>query len=79
MIWATGFDADTGFARAPVIGERGEICQRDGATAVPGLFAIGQPWLRTRASGTIYGIAADAPHVAGLVAGRLAARRPIAA
>ena len=41
LIWATGFDADTGFARAPVIGERGEICQRDGATAVPGLFAIG--------------------------------------
>jgi putative flavoprotein involved in K+ transport len=79
VIWATGFDADTGFVHAPVIADRGEISQRDGATALPGLFAIGQPWLRTRASGTIYGIAADAPHVAGLVDSRLAARRRIAA
>jgi putative flavoprotein involved in K+ transport len=61
VIWATGFDVDTGFVRAPVIGERGEITQRDGATAVPGLFVIGQPWLRSRRSATIYGVVADAP------------------
>jgi putative flavoprotein involved in K+ transport len=75
VIWATGFGADSGFVRAPVVGERGEIVQRDGATAVPGLFVTGQPWLRSRRSGTVSGVAEDAPHVAGLVLGRLAARR----
>jgi putative flavoprotein involved in K+ transport len=29
VIWATGFDVDTGFVRLPVVGERGEIAQRD--------------------------------------------------
>ena len=42
VIWAVGFDADTGFVRRPIVGNRGEITQRDGATAVPGLFVIGQ-------------------------------------
>jgi putative flavoprotein involved in K+ transport len=79
VIWATGFDPGTGFVRPPVVGERGHIAQRDGATAVPGLFVIGQPWQRSRRSGTIYGVIADAPHVAGLVARRLEPRRRIAA
>jgi putative flavoprotein involved in K+ transport len=73
VIWAVGFDADTGFVPPPVVGDRGEITQRDGATAVPGLFVVGQSWLRSRRSGTIYGVAADAPHVADLVTRRLAA------
>jgi len=73
VIWAVGFDADTGFVRPPIVGDRGEITQRDGATAVPGLFVVGQSWLRSRRSGTIYGVAADAPHVADLVTRRLAA------
>ena len=79
VIWATGFDADTGFVRAPVVGARGAIMQRDGSTALPGLFVIGQPWLRSRRSATIYGVVADAPHVADLVTGRLASRRRLAA
>jgi putative flavoprotein involved in K+ transport len=79
VIWATGFDPATRYIRAPVIGKRGEIVQRDGATAVPGLFAIGQPWQRSRRSATIYGVVADAPHVADLVSRRLSARRRIAA
>jgi putative flavoprotein involved in K+ transport len=79
VIWATGFDAATSFVRAPVRGERGRMVHRDGATALPGLFVTGQTWLRTRRSGTIHGVVADAPHVAELVAARLAERRQIAA
>jgi putative flavoprotein involved in K+ transport len=79
VIWATGFGPATGYLRAPVTGKRGAIFQRDGATAVPGLFVIGQPWLRSRRSSTVYGVAADAPHVADLVTRRLSARRRIAA
>jgi putative flavoprotein involved in K+ transport len=77
VIWATGFDPATAYTRAPVIGKRGEIIQRDGATAVPGLFTIGQPWLRSRRSAT--GVVADAPHVGDLVTRRLSARRRVAA
>jgi uncharacterized protein (DUF736 family) len=62
-----------------VIGARGEIAQHDGATAVPGLFAIGQAWQRTRRSATVYGVVADAPHVADLVTGRLTSHRRLAA
>jgi putative flavoprotein involved in K+ transport len=79
VIWATGFGPTTRYIRAPVIGKRGAIIQRDGATAAPGLFAIGQPWLRSRRSSTVYGVIADAPHVADLVTRRLSARRRIAA
>jgi putative flavoprotein involved in K+ transport len=79
VIWATGFDAATNFVHAPVVGERGALIQRDGATAVPGLFVIGQPWLRSRQSATVYGVIDDAPHVAHLVVGRLTARGRLAA
>ena len=79
VIWATGVDPAAGFVRAPVVGERGEIIQRDGATALPGPFVIGQPWLRSRRSATIYGVVADAPHVADLVTARVTARRRFAA
>jgi hypothetical protein len=55
------------------------MVHRDGATALPGLYVTGQTWLRTRRSGTIHGVVADAPHVAELVAARLAGRRQLAA
>ena len=58
---------------------RGEIAHRDGVTALPGLFVVGRPWLRTRRSAMISGAAADAPHVATLVAGPPVARERAAA
>lgn len=79
VIWATGFAPDTGFVHAPVRDERGRVLHRDGATAVPGLFVTGLPWLRTRRSSTISGVAADAPHIADLVAARRAAPARLAA
>jgi putative flavoprotein involved in K+ transport len=79
VIWATGFDAAADFIRAPVLGGRGELRHRDGATVLPGLFVVGHPWLRSRRSATIYGVIADAPHIADLVTRRLVARRRLAA
>ncbi len=79
VIWASGFGSDTGYLRLPVVGKRGRIVQREGATAVPGLFVVGQPWQRNRGSGNIFGVAADAPHVAELVARRMLGRRRAAA
>jgi len=48
-------------------------------TPVPGLLVVGQPWLRTRRSAMIAGVAADAPHLAALVAERAFGRRRRAA
>ena len=79
VIWATGFGPATSYVRAPVLGAGGRVVHRDGATALPGLFVVGHSWLRTRRSGTIHGVVADAPHVAGLVSGHLAGRRIAAA
>jgi putative flavoprotein involved in K+ transport len=79
VVWATGFDCDTGFLRLPVVGAGGALVHRDGATAVPGLFVVGQPWMRTRGSGTVYGVATDAPHVAALVSRHLSRRERLAA
>ena len=79
VIWATGFDVATRFLPHDVTAERGALPHHEGATAVPGLFVLGHPWLRTRRSGTISGIAADAPHVADLVVRHLATRRRAAA
>jgi putative flavoprotein involved in K+ transport len=79
VIWGTGFSPATSFVRAPVLDERGKVLHRDGATALPGLFVVGQTWLRTRRSGTVYGVTADAPHIAGMVAAHSAKRERIAA
>ena len=80
VVWATGLGCDTSWLHVPgVLDERDEIVHREGVTAVPGLFAAGQPWLRTRRSAMIYGVAADAPHLARLVADRSTAPLRLAA
>ena len=79
VIWATGFEPATKFLPDAVAGERGAPAHREGVTAVPGLFVVGHPWLRTRRSGLIAGVAADAPHVADLVVRHLATPRRTAA
>jgi putative flavoprotein involved in K+ transport len=79
VIWATGFDAATRFLPDGVTGQRGALAHHHGAAAVPGLFVLGHPWLRSRRSGTIAGITTDAPHVADLVVRHLATPRRTAA
>ena len=79
MIWATGFDAATGFLPAEVLGAGGALSHRDGETGIAGVFVLGPPWLRTRRSGTISGVAADAHNVADLVVRHLATRGRAAA
>ncbi|MFL5885084.1 MAG: flavin-containing monooxygenase [Thermoleophilaceae bacterium] len=78
VIWCTGFRGDFGYLRLPVLDADGNLVHRGGATAAPGLFAIGLPWLRARKSGIIWGAREDADAVAGAISAS-AARRAVRA
>src|SRR5262249_39816652 len=64
----TGFGPDTGWLRVPVLGPGGSPAHLRGITAFPGLYVAGYPWLSTRGSGLLYGVAADAARVAQHIA-----------
>ncbi|MEP7112032.1 MAG: NAD(P)/FAD-dependent oxidoreductase [Ilumatobacteraceae bacterium] len=60
VVWATGFRADHSWLELPVFDRWGRLCHDGGAvTDAPGLYALGLPMLRTRASTYIHGAAAD--------------------
>ena len=84
VLWCTGFGPDTGWLRVPVLRSDGTVEHARGVTAFPGLYVAGYPWLSSRGSGLLYGVAGDAARIAQHIAmdalGRApAARRPVAA
>jgi hypothetical protein len=56
--------------KLPVLDEDGYPIQTRGVTAYPGLFFVGLPWLHDAKSGLIYGVGADASHIADQIAAR---------
>jgi putative flavoprotein involved in K+ transport len=68
VVWCTGFGPDTGWLRVPVLGPDGNPAHRRGITAFPGLYVAGWPWLSSRGSGILYGVAADAARIAQHIA-----------
>ena len=79
VVWATGYRRDYGWLRLPVFDRTGEIAHRGGVTAVPGLFAIGLPFLRRRSSTFIDGVGRDAEALAPVIAAHLGRPRALAA
>lgn len=71
IIWCTGFTADFSWIRLPVVDESGSPMHRGGVAPVPGLYFLGFPWLRSRKSGLILGVAEDSRHVASAIAHHL--------
>ena len=60
VVWATGFRPDHSWLDIPVRDRKGQICHDGGVvTEAPGLYVLGLPVLRTRASTYIHGAAAD--------------------
>jgi putative flavoprotein involved in K+ transport len=60
VMWATGFRADHAFLDLPVGDRSGRLRHVGGVvTDAPGLYVLGLPMLRTRASTYIHGAAAD--------------------
>lgn len=71
IVWCTGFTADFSWIRLPVLDEKGFPIHQRGIAPVPGLYFLGFPWLHSRKSGIILGIAEDARHIAASIARQL--------
>jgi putative flavoprotein involved in K+ transport len=77
VLWATGFRPDHSWLDIPVRDRNGRIRHDGGVvTGAPGLYVLGLPVLRTRASTYIHGAAADtaalADHLHTFLSGRAA-------
>ncbi|TPG29582.1 NAD(P)-binding domain-containing protein [Mycolicibacterium hodleri] len=68
IIWATGFRPDMSWLDVPVFDQKGQIRHDGGATATPGLYLMGMPFMRRRKSSFIDGAAADAADLSGHLA-----------
>jgi putative flavoprotein involved in K+ transport len=76
VLWATGFRPDHSWLDIPVRDRAGRIRHDGGVVAdAPGLYVLGMPVLRTRASTYIHGAAADTDALAGHLHTFLSSRR----
>jgi putative flavoprotein involved in K+ transport len=64
VIWAIGYAFDFSFVKFPVFDATAYPVQLAGVTHCPGLYFVGLPWLRTFASGFLWGIGDDAAWIA---------------
>ena len=65
MLWATGFRPDLSWLDIPVRDRAGSPRHDGGVvTGAPGLYVLGMPVLRTRASTYIHGAATDSEALA---------------
>jgi len=73
VVWATGFRPDHSWIDLPVLDRSGRLRHHGGAvTDAPGLYALGLPLLRTRASSYIHGAAEDSEALADHLLAHLA-------
>jgi putative flavoprotein involved in K+ transport len=76
VLWATGFRPDHSWLDIPVRDRSGRIRHDGGVvTGAPGLYVLGLPVLRTRASTYIHGATADTSALAGHLHSFLSSRR----
>jgi putative flavoprotein involved in K+ transport len=71
VIWCTGFGPDTAWVNVPIVRADGFPAHNLGVTACPGLYVAGYPWLSSRGSGILYGVAADSARIAQHIAATL--------
>ena len=64
IVWATGYEYDYGWLRAPVFDAQGRPLQQRGVSAVPGLYFLGLHWMHTFKSGLFSGVGSDAEYLA---------------
>ncbi|MGZ4627080.1 MAG: flavin-containing monooxygenase [Kineosporiaceae bacterium] len=75
VVWATGFRRSYRWLHVPVLDAQGEIRQRAGITAAPGLYTVGQRLQTRRNSSFIGGVGDDAAAVVAHI-NALRPRRP---
>jgi putative flavoprotein involved in K+ transport len=69
VIWATGYRRSYPWLRVPVLDAGGELIHDQGVTPVPGLYALGLRFQRTRKSHFIGGVGEDAELIAARILG----------
>ena len=67
ILWATGYRRTYPWLHVPVLDAGGEVVQREGVTAAPGLFTLGLRFQRTRKSHLLGGVGDDAAFIAAQV------------
>jgi putative flavoprotein involved in K+ transport len=70
VIWCTGYSLDFASLDVPVLDEWNYPRHSRGVTKVPGLYAVGLPWLTKHLSATLSVVGDDGEFVAGHIAGR---------
>lgn len=75
VIWATGYRRSYPWLHLNVFDQHGEIDQQDGIARVPGLFVLGLPFMRHRASSFIDGVGRDAEALTQTIVAHLAAQQ----
>jgi len=75
VLWATGYGRSYPWLDEPVLDAHGEIAQREGVTAVPGLYTLGLRFQRTRKSHFLGGVGDDAAAVVRAIVAGLARAR----
>jgi putative flavoprotein involved in K+ transport len=70
VLWATGYRRTYPWLDEPVLDANGELVHRQGFTLVPGLFALGLRFQRTRRSHFLGGVGDDAAVIARAIAAR---------
>jgi putative flavoprotein involved in K+ transport len=69
IVWATSYAFDFSLVKLPVLDGDGFPIQTAGATAYPGLYFVGLPWLPVAKSGLLYGVGDNAHLIANHMMG----------
>ena len=75
VIWATGFTGDFSWIHLPIFDDQNKLIHERGVSRERGLYFVGFPWLNSRKSGIIYGVAEDAHFIANVIREQLASLR----
>jgi putative flavoprotein involved in K+ transport len=72
IIWATGFRPDYSWLDVPVLDRKGRVRHDGGVVEAPGLYLMGQQFLRRRKSALIDGAGDDARDLSAHLAAHIA-------
>jgi putative flavoprotein involved in K+ transport len=67
IIWATGFNPDYSYIKLPVFNAEGKLKHKNGIPEIPGIYFLGYPWLLSRKSAILFGIAEDAAFITDII------------
>jgi len=63
IIWATGFNHGYSYINVPVFDGEGKLKHKNGIPETPGIYFLGYPWMLSRKSAILFGIAEEAKFI----------------